>query len=75
MKDFTIWLDEIAAVGYAIILALVDVLLFTAEFLLLALSWFLFDSPITRPLRALIIAYGYVLTGTKVERPLDWGDI
>jgi hypothetical protein len=28
-----------------------------------------------RPVRAMIIAYSYVLTGTKVEHPMKWSDI
>lgn len=28
-----------------------------------------------RPVRALILAYRYVLTGTKVEKPFQWKDI
>lgn len=32
-------------------------------------------SPITRPVRAMILAYGYVLRGEKVEKPIAWGTI
>lgn len=32
-------------------------------------------SPITRPVRALIIAYGYVWRGEKVQTPIAWGSI
>lgn len=28
-----------------------------------------------RPLRAMQIAYGHVLRGTKVQHPLNWKDI
>jgi len=30
---------------------------------------------ITRPFRAMKIAYGYVLRGEKVETPMNWKDI
>jgi len=32
-------------------------------------------SPIMRPASAMIIAYGYVLRGEKVEKPIAWQNI
>lgn len=28
-----------------------------------------------RPIRALVIAYSYVLSGEKVDKPINWRDI
>jgi len=54
--------DHVAAV-FALLLTLVLVP-FIALFLIIA-----------KPLRSMIIAYSYVLTGTKVTRPYKWGEI
>lgn len=32
-------------------------------------------SPLLRPVRALVLAYSYVLTGKKVETPYEWNEI
>jgi len=32
-------------------------------------------SAITRPVRAVILAYGYVFSGKKVQEPYNWADI
>jgi len=32
-------------------------------------------SPIMRPVRLFVLAYSYVLTGTKVEKPHRWQSI
>lgn len=40
-----------------------------------AVYFALIDPIVARPIRALGIAYSYVLSGKKVEKPYEWGTI
>lgn len=59
--------DPFTMFGNAVISTAMAIKNFTVNFA--KFSW------ITRPFRALFIAYGYVLRGEKVQQPLNYNDI